>query len=113
MIDRYPHTFSVKEQPASPQFDSNGDPVAVTANWSSRLPCRYETDGRSNIQVQKDGSLKTYAFVVYLGPTDDQMDFNGKIVRLFDAGGVQVCDCLVHHANTLQLSTVLYVEKCL
>lgn len=113
MIDRYPHTVSVKEQPASPSFDQNGDPVAVTAVWSEPIPCRYETDGRSNIQVQKDGALKTYAYVVYLRLADARMDFAGKVVRLCDASGNLVCDGLVHHTNALQLSTVLYIEKCL
>lgn len=113
MIDRYPHSISVKEQTASPKFDQNGDPVPASGKWSRRVPCRYETDGRSNIQVQEDGSLKTYAYVVYLRPTGTRIDFTGRVVRLFDARGAMVCECLVHHANALQMSTVLYVERCL
>lgn len=113
MIDRYPHTITVKEQPVSPGFDANGDPVAAPSGWSEPIPCRYETDGRSNIRVQKDGALKTYAFVVYLRLSDARTDYAGKVVRLYDADGTMVCEGLVEHSNAWQLSTVLFIERCL
>ncbi len=112
MIDRYPHMISIKEQPASPRLDEHGDPVPAASNWSRRLPCRYETDGRSNIRVEKDGSLKTYAFVVYLPSIRPKMDFAGKYARLYGQNGELVCEGLINHSNALQLSTVLYLEKC-
>lgn len=113
MIDRYPHKISIKEQSASPSFDENGDPVSVSSKWSRRLPCRFETDGRSNIRVEKDGSLKTYAFVVYLPSGHAREDFAGKIARLYGQRGELVCEGLINHSNMYQLSTVLYLEKCL
>lgn len=112
MIDRYPHFISFKEQ-SSPSFNENGDPVAAADEWSRLMPCRWEADGRSNIQVQKDGTLKTYAYVVYMRLADVRRDFTGTTVRLYDAAGEQVCECLVHHSSALQLSTILYIERCL
>lgn len=110
MIDRYPHEITFKGQ-GSAGVDENGDPAASADAWSDPVECRYETDGKSNIQVLKDGSIKRYAYVVYMGFTGENYD--GGVARLYDNQGKRVCEGIIHHSTPYQLSTVLYIEKCL
>ena len=110
MIDFRPHFIAFKESDA-PIFDDNGNPVFGGSAWGDPMPCRYESDGKSNIQVLKDGSIKAYAYVVYMEPTGKT--FDGRIARLFDSERNVVCEALIHHSISYQLSTVLYIEKCL
>lgn len=110
MIDFRPHRIAFKVQ-GQENFDENGDPVALGDAWSEPVECRYETDGKSNIQVLKDGSIKRYAYVVYMGYTGE--NYVGRIARLYDDCANKVCDGIVHHSTPYQLSTILYIEKCL
>ena len=110
MIDFRPHFIAFRESD-EPVFDENGDPVFIDGVWSDPIPCRYESDGKSNIQVLKDGSIKAYAYVAYMEPTGET--FDGRMARLSDSNGNVVCEALIHHSIPYQLSTVLYIEKFL
>lgn len=112
MIERYPHTIAFQCQgPAAPGLDENGNPVEVIPVWSDVERCRYESDGRSNIQVLPDGSVKTYAFVVFMErPIGDTA---GRIAKLFDSRGNVVCEGVVHHSPDYQSHSEIFIEKCL
>ena len=108
MIDLRPHSISFQKI-GGPHFDENGDPVAVSECWSNPMECRYELEGRSNIQNLKDGMIKQYDYVVYMDYTNESYD--GRTARLYDEKDFLVCEGIVHHTTPSQLSTVIYIQN--
>lgn len=113
MIELYPHTISFKIPPTGGlSIDENGNPVAPQqTDWTASERCRYESNGRSNIQVQRDGTVKIYAFVVFMErPVGD---IAGTTARLYNSSGVLVCEGLVHHSPDYQTHSEIFIERCL
>lgn len=107
MLSFRPHFISFKTSSAG-GVNSLGEPVAATESWSDLVPCRYETNTKTNIYPNEDGTTKVFEYVVWLdGP---QEDYTGKFVRIYNGSRQLVKEGQVQHCPFRQLRTLLYVD---
>src|SRR3989339_1522895 len=95
MIKLRPHKISFKTTTGG-GFDVNRIPLPVVPSWTEPIPCRYETEGKSNIKTLSDGTFKSYPYVVFLGPSSE--DYTARFVKLFDEFGNIVIEGQIQHA---------------
>lgn len=107
MLSFRPHFISFKTSSVG-GVNSDGEPVAATEVWGELIPCRYETNTKTNIFHNADGTIKVFPYVVWLDGS--QVDYTGKFVKIYDAGKVLVKEGQVQHCPFRQLNSLLYVE---
>ena len=107
MLTVRPHFISFKT-PSGGGIDSQGFPIPVTEAWTELVPCRYETNTKTNIYQNEDGTTKVFEYAVWLdGP---QEDYTGRSVRIYNGSRQVVKEGQVQHCPFRQLRTLLYVE---
>lgn len=107
MLSFRPHFISFKTSSAG-GVNALGEPVAAAEAWSELVPCRYETNTKTNIYPNEDGTTKVFEFVVWLD--GGWTDYTGRFVRIYDRDRVLVKEGQVQHCPFRQLNSLLYVE---
>lgn len=106
MIDQRPHVLQYAV--ISPGYeDKNGDFHPGDIEFKGNIPCRFETDGRTEIRFD-DGSVNICRYVVYLNHGCRKFT-KGETIKLFDEYGEMVIETRVLDFHRGQLNARLWV----
>lgn len=108
ILSKRPHRLSVKTVVGGGYDPDTGMPVPATSVWSDPVPCRFQTEGRDNLKTFPDGTYKIYPYVVYLD-NHENVDYEGKTVRLYDQSGNLEFEGIVQKQPVRQVNTILYL----
>lgn len=79
--------------------------------WSEPVPCRYETNSKA-VEMELpngDGTVRKYAYVVYLDLDNSKDYLLGEHIRLFDQRGEMVAEKQVQGFERGQLNMRIWV----
>lgn len=107
MLSLRPHFISFKTSTGG-GTNSQGEPIPAVEAWTEMVPCRYETNTKTNIFRNGDGTFKVFEYVVWLDGS--QEDYTGRFVRIYDCNRALVKEGQVKHCPFRQLNSLLYVE---
>lgn len=88
-----------------------GDLIPGVTTWGEHIKCRYESNGKAmEMEMPNgDGTVRKYAYVVYLNLDNTKDYLLGEYIRLFDQRGVMVAQKQVLGFERGQLNARLWV----
>lgn len=109
MITLRPHSLSYKTTVSGGHYNENGDWHEAIVEFSEKVACRYEPNGKANTIVMPDGASYAYSYVVYLDNSIAKDFRYGEVVRLFDTQGRQIAEKVVAGFHKGQLNARIWL----
>lgn len=103
-----PHTLSLLTQVDGGYDAATGDYTPGSGEWSDRIPCRYEPNGKASVIPVGEDKGYVYEYAVYLDVDCPAVTY-GQIVRIFDGEGNSIGDFRVKGFHRHQLNATLWV----
>lgn len=103
-----PHTLSLLDVVNGAYDDATGDYIQGKEEWSERVPCRYEPNGKARTVPVGEGRDYVYEYVVYLNTDCPEIRFGQKL-KLYTAEGEELGEFSCRGFHRGQLDAKMWV----
>ena len=103
-----PHTLSLLSVGEGHYDDATGDFVPASEEWSDKVPCRFEPNGKARTVPVGEDKDYVYDYTVYLNVDCPEIG-HGQMVRLFNAQDECIGEFRARGFHRCQLDSKLWV----